>query len=155
VIARDDDGARLEVLGRDECWSYLLRQGFGRVGAVVDGRPAVFPVNYTVSDAEVVFRVGSGTLLRAVADRSVAFEVDGHDVRYHEGWSVLVAGTARDETDPERRLRLEELPLRPWAGGVRDHWVCIPVEEISGRRLVHVAGREGGNDEPERAAARG
>ena len=140
VSANVDEGARLEVMGRDECWSQLRRHGLGRVAAVRDGRPAVFPVNYTVDGGEVVFRAGGGALLDAVADRPVAFEIDGDDVRYHEGWSVLVTGTAREETDPERRSRLAELPLRPWAGGSRDHWVCIPVEEISGRRLVHVGG---------------
>ena len=60
-----------------------------------------------------------------------------------------VAGVATDTWGAEVRPNETPDTTQPW------HWVCIPVEEISGRRLVHVAGREGGNDEPERAAARG
>jgi len=137
VHADADAGARIEPIAVGECWSLLGRQHLGRVAVLADGRPLVFPVNYSVADGAVVLRVGESILLDAAAGRPVAFEVDGDDVDYHEGWSVLVTGTARDETDPVRRSRLAELPLRPWAGGRRDHWVTIPVETISGRRLVH------------------
>lgn len=135
--ANADPGARIEPIDDDECWALLGGRHLGRVAVLADGRPLVFPVNYAVADGAVVFRVGESALLAAAVGRPVAFEVDGEDFVYHEGWSVLVTGTARDETDPVRRSRLAGLPLRPWAGGRRDHWVTIPVEEISGRRLVH------------------
>lgn len=128
----------MTVLDLDECLSLLERHHFGRVGVEIDGQPLVFPVNYAMSEADVVFRSDPGTKLHAALGRRVAFEIDGHDNVYHEGWSVLVVGHAEEVLDPTRTRRYEQLPVSPWAPGEKSHWVRIHADAITGRRIDHI-----------------
>ncbi len=130
-----DEG--LEELGEEECRTLLGDRGVGRVAVSIDAVPAVFPVNYSVLDGDVVFRTGSGTKLDAAVRRAVvAFEVDEVDPLYHEGWSVMVVGVADEITDDDRLARAERLPLRPWAHGPRQHLVAIRSDVVTGRRIL-------------------
>ena len=52
------------------------------------------------------------------------------------GWSVLVTGTLREVTAVSAVLRAEQLPLVPWAGGERRHFVRITPGLLSGRRIL-------------------
>jgi CBS domain-containing protein len=126
---------RLEVLDREECLRLLERTHIGRLGLVVDGRPLVFPVNYAMDRANVVFRTAPGTKLHAMRGHSVAFEIDGADTRYHTGWSVLVTGIGEEEHDPYVIARYERLPVRPWADGPKTHWMRVRSRAITGRRI--------------------
>ena len=128
--------AVLESMSREECTQLLAEHHFGRVSVVVDGQPLVFPVNYAYSGSQVVFRTDRGTKLHGAAGRQVAFEIDAVDSTYHVGWSVLVVGTAFEETDPHRLTALKSVPLTPWSEGSKDHWVCIRAHAISGRRIT-------------------
>lgn len=133
------DPLALEHLPTEECL-HLLRshpQRIGRVGIADDGRrPVILPVNYAMDDDVVVFRTAQGTkLAAAVRGAFVAFEVDDVDMAWQEGWSVLVRGQADEATDPDEIARLEGLPLRPWAGGQREHFVRIRPDTVTGRRL--------------------
>jgi nitroimidazol reductase NimA-like FMN-containing flavoprotein (pyridoxamine 5'-phosphate oxidase superfamily) len=127
----------IEVLSRDECLNLLQYKAFvGRVGFVTEGRPFVMPVNYLCEDDSVVFCTAEGTQLGGVGDGApVAFEVDDSSAMEHSGWSVLVHGTAREVTDPQELEALRRGPLRSWARRPAEHWVRIPIDEISGRRL--------------------
>ena len=129
--------AVLESLSREECTTLLAQHRFGRVSVVVDGQPLVFPVNYAYTGSQIVFRTDRGTKLHGAVGNKVAFEIDGVDATYHDGWSVLVIGTAFEETDPHRLTTLKALPLAPWTAGAKDHWVCIRASAISGRRITH------------------
>jgi uncharacterized protein len=126
----------VDVLSEKEC-RWLLGQG--RVGRVAVSRgevPAVFPVNYALVGDEIVFFTGEGTKLRAAsANVTVAFEVDHIDAFAQTGWSVLVAGRARELTDPVVITGVERSGLRPWAGGDRFHLIGVAVDFVSGRRL--------------------
>jgi hypothetical protein len=102
----------------------------------------VFPVNFAMWNRQVVFRTDEGTKLHGAADKRVAFEIDGIDPLYHEGWSVLVVGIAHEETHPARIHELEALPLTPWAGPSA-HWMRINGGAITGRRITHVAANAG------------
>lgn len=135
-----DEGQPLEVLGRDECIDLLTHGSFvGRVGLVVDGRPLVLPVNYTVDGNTIVFCTAGGTKLNAIiAGADVAFEVDDSRSLRHSGWSVIVQGHAEVVDDEADLASLRAGPLRPWARGARDRWVRIPLDEISGRRIPPV-----------------
>ena len=135
-----DEGQNLEVLDRAACLELLEQHGFvGRLAIVADGRPAIFPVNYIVDDASVVFCTASGTKLSAVAEGTeVAFEVDDSAPLHHSGWSVVVRGRAAVITDPHDVARLSRGPLRPWAKGARVNWVRIGLNEISGRRIPEI-----------------
>lgn len=131
------DTIGFEVLGRDECLS-LLRHGYlGRLAVVADGGADVFPVNYVVDGDHLVFRTAAGTKLDAACRTTpVAFEVDGSDAMYHGGWSVVVHGRGEEVLRSDERERLSALPLRPWADGSRDHWVRLPLDHVTGRRVI-------------------
>lgn len=137
-----DNRTGLEVLDRDECFRLLGLNGVGRVAVVDGGHPVILPVNYVVDAERVLFRTAPGTKLdSAVRTQRVAFQIDNADPMYHTGWSVLVIGRCEEIADPARRAEIERLPLRPWAQGAKDHIVAIAAEEVSGRRVVHVAER--------------
>ena len=68
-------------------------------------------------------------------NRTVAFEIDEYDVSARTGWSVIVVGTAEEVVAPEELTRVRALGLEPWAGEVRDRFVRIRAEEVSGRRV--------------------
>jgi nitroimidazol reductase NimA-like FMN-containing flavoprotein (pyridoxamine 5'-phosphate oxidase superfamily) len=128
-----DDG--LEVLSEDECRLLLERAHIGRVAVTLHALPAIFPVNYIVQDGHIVFMTGEGTKLRAASRNAVvAFEIDGYDPLSRSGWSVLVVGMT-DELDGDDLAAAEQLPLEPWAGGSRNHYVRLTTEFVSGRRL--------------------
>src|SRR5262249_15027106 len=64
MTARIDPRTQLEVLDRDECLALLARESLGRLAVVSDdGRPYVFPVNFALDGAAVVFRTDHGTKL--------------------------------------------------------------------------------------------
>lgn len=115
----------------------LLAAGsIGRVGVSQAALPVVLPVNYAILDGDIVIRTGAGTKLdAALAGAVVAFEIDAVDPIYHEGWSVMVQGRAREVVDPDELKRARALPLEPWAAGVRDRFVRISSERITGRKI--------------------
>lgn len=109
----------------------------GRVALPAEGGPLILPVNYRVVDGCVVFRTAPGSKLAAATrEMDVAFEADAVDQAWEEGWSVLVRGRAVEVTDPDELARLHRLPLRPWAGGQRPHYIKILPSQISGRRIA-------------------
>lgn len=123
----------LAILNRPECETLLATQSVGRVGL---STPMVLPVQYSMFDGDVVFRTAPGEkLIAAVLGRTVAFEIDDFDVAAMTGWSVVVVGRAEEVTDRDELARLRELDLRPWAGELRDRFVRIHTEELSGRRI--------------------
>jgi nitroimidazol reductase NimA-like FMN-containing flavoprotein (pyridoxamine 5'-phosphate oxidase superfamily) len=123
----------LAVLDRPECETLLTTQRVGRVGLAT---PMVLPVQYAMFEGDVVFRTAPGEkLIAAVLGRTVAFEVDDFDVTATTGWSVVVLGAAEEVTDREELARLQELDLHPWAGELRDRFVRIRTDEVSGRRI--------------------
>jgi nitroimidazol reductase NimA-like FMN-containing flavoprotein (pyridoxamine 5'-phosphate oxidase superfamily) len=125
-------------LTRAECLELLATADFGRVAVVADGQPLIFPVNFVLDGERVVFRTDPGTKLEHASIGRVAFEVDNVDHERHEGWSVVVLGTALELTDAldDASVREQALPLRPWAGGAKDHWIRIAEPRFSGRRVT-------------------
>src|SRR5689334_20898218 len=130
---------KLDPMATDECLQLLRAHNLGRLAVVVDGQPLVFPVNYALAGRQVVFRTDPGTKLHAADGCRVAFEIDHSDALYHDGWSVLVVGVAREETDPVRKSELAKLPLTPWISGPKAHWMTISGGAITGRRLTHAS----------------
>jgi nitroimidazol reductase NimA-like FMN-containing flavoprotein (pyridoxamine 5'-phosphate oxidase superfamily) len=128
---------RLNPMPEDECLQLLGDHHLGRLAVVVDDQPLVFPINYALAGRQIVFRTDNGTKLYAADGHRVAFEIDGANALYHDGWSVLVVGVAREETDPVRKRELAKLPLTPWIAGPKAHWMTIAGGAITGRRLVH------------------
>jgi nitroimidazol reductase NimA-like FMN-containing flavoprotein (pyridoxamine 5'-phosphate oxidase superfamily) len=134
----------METLDAAECRRLLASVPIGRIVFTDRAMPAVQPVNFLVHEGAVVFRTGEGSKLAAASRNAVvAFEADEIDREYQRGWSVVVVGQAEEVTEPSLRGRLAELPLRPWARGVRDHIIRIPIEIIYGRRIAPPAQRQG------------
>lgn len=109
----------------------------GRIAFQDAGESVILPVNHVVDGAVIAFRARwDSTLVAAIADESVAFEVDEYDALERTGWSVLVRGIATTVYDDVTSQRLEGLLGVPWEGASEEvHWTCIRPEEVSGREL--------------------
>ena len=131
----------LEEIPEQECLALLKGHEIGRLVVVEDGRPVVFPVNYTVDGRTVAVRTDPGAKLAWATLGPVAVEVDDIDIATHEGWSVLVRGVGRDITDGvdawsgEVRAR----PPEPWVEGEKEHWIAVASPVITGRRIRHAS----------------
>lgn len=125
-------GDLLEDLARDECLHLLASQRVGRLAVNrPDDGPLVVPVNFALSDDEILFRTGPGTKLNLARGATVSFQVDGIDPARHGGWSVLVVGHAFDAT----LWDIDRHGLVAWAGGARDNWIRIVISRVTGRRI--------------------
>ena len=136
----------VQVLAEDGCLSLLKSREVVRITFEFKGRLEIFPVNYGVDGAVIVFRTSPGTKLEAVPKTSVAFEVDSWDSASGVGWSVIARGRAEDVTTNIGRVaeHLRWMPVEPAAPGGRWHWLAIKPTEITGRRFhVPPAKRQG------------
>lgn len=125
----------ISVLDESDCRAHLADAAIGRAAVVVGNVAHVFPVNFVLDNDEIVFRSGPGTKLdAAVAGSTISFEVDAFDPIDHSGWSVLVIGVARLVVDPDDRVRLSRIPLRPWAADDGE-WIRLRPVTYSGRRV--------------------
>ncbi len=134
-----DEG--LELLSEEECWRLLESGEVGRVAITMHALPVIFPVNYAVIDATIVFRTSSGSKLAAATGQAVvAFEVDDYERTDRSGWSVLVVGRSKVVHDLDVTAKILATDLEPWAGGRRTDLVRITPGFVSGRRIVHPNG---------------
>lgn len=114
----------------------LLRSApVGRLAVVIDGEPAIFPVNHVVDRGTVVFRTGAGMKLAAATGQMVAYEADGYDLQTGIAWSVVVTGKARQVRSLHEVLEAMDLPVTPWEGNSKPHVVRIEPTTITGRRF--------------------
>ena len=127
----------VQVLAEDECLLLLNTREVGRIAFEFKGRIEIFPVNYGVDGAVIVFRTSPGTKLEAVPKTAVAFEVDSWDSESGIGWSVIARGRAEEVTNNIGRVaeHLRWVPVHPVAPGERWHWLAIKPTEITGRRF--------------------
>jgi nitroimidazol reductase NimA-like FMN-containing flavoprotein (pyridoxamine 5'-phosphate oxidase superfamily) len=125
-------------LTADECHELLAAHTVGRIAVATPEGPAIVPVNYTYAADEdaVIFRTAPGATPSFAEGDEVAFEVDRLDEALRVGWSVMIAGAARQVTDPASVARLAARSREePWAGGERPMWVRVDAERVSGRRV--------------------
>jgi nitroimidazol reductase NimA-like FMN-containing flavoprotein (pyridoxamine 5'-phosphate oxidase superfamily) len=119
----------MQELTEDECLRLLDTQEYGRIGLVFDGRPEIFPINYTLDqDGRVIFKTVAGIKLASALNRPVVFEVDLVDRATHTGWSVVVHGVAHHLEGPAAPPR----PLAPWLAD-RAYLVRIDPQWVTGR----------------------
>ncbi len=121
------------VIDEDACWDLLALQPVGRIGMCRDDGPLILPVNYAVVDRAIVFRTRINGAALPGNGQQVAFEVDGIDARFHDGWSVLVTGLATRIVGPTA----DEDTVETWVDGERPVLVAIEVSSITGRVLLH------------------
>ena len=135
--------AGLVELDEAECLRLLAGHEIGRVVFTDAALPAVQPVTYLLDEEEIVFRTGGGGKLAAATRNAVvAFQVDRIDTRTRTGWTVLGVGQAYEVVVPERLAELAERMPTPWAANRTAHTIAIPLQRLSGRRLVVVPSPE-------------
>lgn len=139
--ARSD--ARVDTLDEDACRRLISPGGIGRIAYKGRYGLAVIPVNYALDGDTVVFRTTAGSALDedlrtgiADADYLVAFEIDHIDEARHEGWSVLIQGTAHHLESEAERAAVAHLDVRPWPGGSKDLYFRITPTRTTGR-VIH------------------
>lgn len=132
-----DPRTGVETLDRDECLRLLAEDQVGRLAVVAGGVPTIFPVNYRLDDDAIIIRTDPGTKLDAGPRSRVCFEIDHFDREARRGWSVVVTGRIEVVTryDAATFNRVRELPLDPWAGGEKAHWMRLNLERVTGRRV--------------------
>jgi len=127
---------RMETLSPSQSQELLGRGGIGRVVFTDRGLPAVLPVAFVVDGDSVVIRTADGSrLARAGDDTVLSFQTDTLNETSRTGWSVVVTGQARIESDEDERDRISDL-LEPWVPGRRDVIIRIPLTLVTGRRIT-------------------
>ena len=121
-------------LDEHQCWELLRSQEVGRLAVAIANHPDIFPINFVVDHATIVFRTAEGTKLAAsVLGDAVAFEIDGESDG--EAWSVVVKGPAVEIERMYELFDAVELPLYPWHAAPKHRYVRILPELITGRRF--------------------
>jgi nitroimidazol reductase NimA-like FMN-containing flavoprotein (pyridoxamine 5'-phosphate oxidase superfamily) len=137
-VKRTIDGRTgLEIIAPDECRRLLATDEVGRLAVIDGGTPMVFPVNYALDGEAIVFRTAPGTKLSVGPRGAVSFEIDAFDRTARTGWSVIVTGRLEEVTefDAATLERVTELPVEPWTGGDKSHWMRLVPSRLSGRRI--------------------
>ncbi|HQR26774.1 MAG TPA: pyridoxamine 5'-phosphate oxidase family protein [Nocardioides sp.] len=129
--------SELAVLSESTCLELLTTGTVGRVALCTPEGPQIFPVNYVVHDASVVFRTTPYSLLGAQAWQTrLAFEVDQLDHERRLGWSVLATGPgSRIDPGPTLDEVVHHWNPRPWAAGTRPLYVRLRWDALTGRRV--------------------
>ena len=126
-----------QILKQDDCWALLRTAPIGRLAVSVAGQPDLFPINFLVDHATIVFRTAEGTKLAATAiSPKVAFEADGYDLDRGEAWSVVIKGRAEEIIRMYDLIDSFRFPLFPWAPGPKHRFVRILPEQVTGRRFT-------------------
>ena len=127
----------LDILSKEECEAHLSGGGVGRFVFLAELGPVALPVNFRLTDGDIVFRTRAKGALAVAAGTVVSFEVDHIDEAMSEGWSVLVTGRARLVDDPPELERIiDSGDIEPWPGGRREALMRIETQAISGR-VIH------------------
>ncbi len=137
------DSLGLENLEREQCLALLAGGGVGRVVFTSRALPAIQPVRFVVHHGGIVVCASSHTALFAgVLDNVVAFAVDEFAPDLLSGWFVTVLGRATEVRDPIVIAELATLPLGCWTGQNDARYLRIPLESVTGRRILGASGNE-------------
>ncbi len=126
----------LRELSEEQCAAHLQAGGVGRVVFMAPRGPVAYPVNFVLSEGDVMVSTTVAQAQRFADQPRLSFEIDRVDEPMGEGWSVLVTGRARRVDDPDEVVAPAALGLEPWAGGPRHALVRLHPEEITGRVIV-------------------
>lgn len=116
----------------------LLRGGvMGRVALATPEGPHIVPVHYGVFEDTLVVRTSTYSLLGTYG-RNAMLAIEVGDLDHHEnvGWSVVARGRAWAEVDRAAIESMRSLWSRhPWSNGVRDLYLRMRWEHLTGRAL--------------------
>lgn len=122
-------------LSPGQCQVLLESRDIGRIGWNAGHGPQILPVSYACVADMIVFRTSPfGVLSELVRPTQVVVEVDDLDANAHTGWSVIARGRAQAVASPALLTHLWTVDgAEPWAGGVRNVFIGITVERLTGR----------------------
>ncbi len=143
-------------LSHEECVELLDTEVVGRVAVHTRLGTRIVPVNYSVVDDTIVWRITPNSEL-ATHGPGVegVFEVDHVDHDLRQGWSVIAYGVLEFVDDLQEVLSIRDADdPAPWAAGLRPMYMRLPYKELTGRRLGD-AGRSAGVVRSGRGARRG
>jgi hypothetical protein len=138
-VTAADRAAIVELVELDEaeCLRLLIKSEIGRVVFTDAALPAAQPVTYLLDGEEVVFRTAGGSKLAAATRGAVvAIQVDEIDLSTRIGWAVLGIGEAYEVLVPDRLADLATRMPQPWAPNRTAHTIAVPLQRLTGRRLV-------------------
>jgi len=125
-------------LSMEESLRLLGSISLGRVVFTHRALPAVRPVNHFIDNGDIIIRTNAEAAVVAAVDPVrgvvVAYEADIIDPDTHEGWCVIVTGTAHLVRDPDEVDRYLRMP-QTWVKGTRDQPIRIHPEIVTGFRL--------------------
>lgn len=124
----------IELLDGGACRELLQFSHVGRIAMSIGALPAIVPVTYLLDGDTLVFRLVTGTPLAPSV--VVAFEAGHIDPTGQGGWSVHLIGSVQEVSDPTTRLHLAVTRAHPWNLAERDKLFRLPLEMMSGARIV-------------------
>jgi nitroimidazol reductase NimA-like FMN-containing flavoprotein (pyridoxamine 5'-phosphate oxidase superfamily) len=133
VVEQLDEAACLELLSSERIGRLIYNSRFG---------PVALPSEYRLRDGSIVFRTYRVTFTEedlrtgiAQAEYQVVVEVDQVDPQAHEGWVVLVRGTAHHVDTEAERASISNVGLQSWVEGEPEHFIRVVPISITGQRL--------------------
>ena len=99
----------LTELTSEQCEAHLRAGGVGRVVFESARGTVAHPMNYAVSEGDVVVSTTAEQASSLVDQARVSFQIDRVDESMSEGWSVLVTGPAHLVDDPDELVALAAL----------------------------------------------
>jgi len=128
------DGNPVLELNDEQSWRLLEGTRHGRLVVSVAGEPDIFPVNYVSSNGKLYLRTAPGNkLAQLTINSAVLFEADG--ILSDEAWSVILRGKARVLSNSAELAAVEELGLKSWVPTLKDFYVEIEPDSVSGRHF--------------------
>jgi uncharacterized protein len=133
-----DSTEEFEPMSRSRCQELLESQSIGRVAWQAADGPQILPVTYACYDGTIIFRTSPyGVLSELVRPTDVALEIDELDQESRQAWSVVVQGRAQGVAEPDQLVRMWAVDrVVPWASGVRNVFIQIIPQRITGRLAV-------------------
>jgi uncharacterized protein len=138
---RSSDGYatdEFKPMSRSRCQELLESQSIGRVAWQAADGPHILPVTYAYHDGTIIFRTSPyGVLSELVRPTDVALEIDELDQESRQAWSVVAQGRAQGVAEPDQLVRMWAVGgVVPWASGVRNVFIQIIPQRITGRIAV-------------------
>ena len=134
------DERSLSELSRAEALQLLASVPVGRLVFTHQALPAIRPVNHLLDEGRIVIGLTASSAIASLSRPGgtvVAYEADSLDLAQRSGWTVIVIGVARLETDADAVL-CYRARLRPWLSGAMTEVLTISTEIVTGYRLIPV-----------------
>ena len=125
-------------LSPSRCWSLVRGVAVGRIafrGAA--GDVEIFPVNFVVDRASIVFRTAAGSKLTfAESGGRCTFEADEIDIARADVWSVVMKGPISVIRGQRALIETFDLDVDVWQSGHKPAYIRLTPDVVTGRRFV-------------------